>query len=273
MPIYGNDNRAFGLIFEMKLRMKNLLTLIFFCSFLAVNGQVSETDSLEAKPAIPIDKSLYKKNRFQFSWGIRGGLSKTRINTTSGDVIQITANGTPLIANGAVVRDELVSNSAFGNGYQGALFARFISGSFYLQPEVVYGLKGGKFDFLDKNGNLLNRVDAKFTAIDVPVLLGIRFRDARLFAGPVVSYALNKNSAFETGLAPYTNENLSNDFLEKPIINGMLGLGFEFKYFFFDFRYEAGIQNYAQTTLGPSNNPKLFNFTTDQFILSIGLIK
>lgn len=257
----------------MKLRMKNLLTLIFFCSFLAVNGQVSETDSLEAKPAIPIDKSLYKKNRFQFSWGIRGGLSKTRINTTSGDVIQITANGTPLIANGAVVRDELVSNSAFGNGYQGALFARFISGSFYLQPEVVYGLKGGKFDFLDKNGNLLNRVDAKFTAIDVPVLLGIRFRDARLFAGPVVSYALNKNSAFETGLAPYTNENLSNDFLEKPIINGMLGLGFEFKYFFFDFRYEAGIQNYAQTTLGPSNNPKLFNFTTDQFILSIGLIK
>ncbi|AWV98975.1 porin family protein [Arcticibacterium luteifluviistationis] len=253
--------------------MKNLLTITLLFSFFLANAQVQESDSLESKPAIPIDKSLYKKNKFKFSWGVRGGLSKTRVNTTSGDVIQITQSGTPLISNGSVVRDELVSNSAFGNGYQGAIFGRFISGSFYLQPEVIYGSKGGKFDFLDKNGNLLNRVDAKFTAIDVPVLLGIRFRDARIFAGPVVSYALNKNSAFETSLAPYTNENLSKDFLEKPIINGIVGLGFEFKYFFFDFRYEAGIQNYAQTTLGPSNNPKIFNFTTDQFILSIGLIK
>ncbi len=127
--------------------------------------------------------------------------------------------------------------------------------------------------FFDKNGNLLNRVNAKFSTIDVPVLIGIRFRDARIFLGPVLSYAIKKNSQLSSGLKPYTNENLDKDFFKRPVVNTILGLGFEFKSFFFDLRYEAGISNYTETTLGPMNNPKTFSFTTDQFILSIGILK
>lgn len=253
--------------------MKNLLIFSFLSIVFCAKAQINAPDTLESRPAIPVDLSEYNSKSFQFSWGLRGGLSKTRINTSSGDVIRITPNGTPQVDGNGVIRDELISSTAFGNGFQGAVFARFTSGSFYIQPELIYGSKGGKFDFIDKDGALLNRVDAKFTAIDFPVLLGIRFRDARVFFGPVVSYALSKNSEFDTSLAPYSNENLSNDFFKRPIFNAVLGLGFEFKSFFFDLRYEGGVANYAETTLGPLNNPKTFNFTTDQFILSVGFLK
>lgn len=168
--------------------MKNILIFIFLSISFFSKAQVMDSDTLESRAAIPVDMSDYKGSSVKFSVGVRAGISKTRINTSSGDVIQITSNGTPVInSTGGVVRDELVSNTAFGNGYQGALFARITSGSFYIQPELVYSSKGGKFDFIDKNGELLNRVDAKFAALDVPFLIGIRFRDARVFVGPVVS--------------------------------------------------------------------------------------
>jgi hypothetical protein len=252
--------------------MKNLLLFNLICISFLVKAQNVDTDTLESRAAIPVDMADFRSNTLRFSVGFRGGISKTRINTTSGDVIQITSNGTPVINGNGVARNELVSNTAFGNGYQGAIFARMISGSFYIQPEIIYGSKGGKFDFLNKNGDLLNRVDAKFTVIDVPLLIGIRFRDARIFLGPVVSYALKKNSEFTAGLRPYTNDNLSKDFFKRPVFNTLIGIGFEFKSFFFDLRYEGGVANYAQRTLGPKNNPTNFSFNTDQFIFSIGFL-
>ncbi|MCR9066424.1 MAG: hypothetical protein NXI00_20800 [Cytophagales bacterium] len=154
--------------------MRRILSM-FFC-FMALHslGQEVISDSTVVidstdigMPAIPIDlEEINDQGKIQSKFGLRFGVSKTQINTASGDVVRVGTNGTPLIENGAVVRDELVSNSAFGNGFQAAFFARFEKGTFYLQPEVIYASKGGKFDFLDRNGNLLNRVDAKFSAID-----------------------------------------------------------------------------------------------------------
>ncbi len=261
--------------------MRRILSM-FFC-FLALHslGQEVISDSTVVidstdigMPAIPIDlEEINDQGKIQSKFGLRFGVSKTQINTASGDVVRVGTNGTPLIENGAVVRDELVSNSAFGNGFQAAFFARFEKGTFYLQPEVIYASKGGKFDFLDRNGNLLNRVDAKFSAIDVPVLLGIRFRDARVFGGPVISYALSKNEEFIKALEPYTGDDFDNSFFNRPIVNTVFGLGFEFKTFFFDARYEGGITNYGSSIIGPANSPKEFFFGSNQFILSVGLIK
>jgi hypothetical protein len=254
--------------------MKNLLTVVILTLFpLTIAAQEVVSDTIQSRAPIPIDMTDYNKSRIQFSWGLRGGLSKTRINTSSGNVYQITSTGLPIVTETGIVRDQLVSSTAFGNGFQGALFGRLTSGSFYIQPELIYSSKGGKFDFLDKNGNLLNRVDAKFTAVDVPILLGIRFRDARIFLGPVVSYALKKNNEFDMALAPYSNRDLSENFFKRPILNTVIGLGFEFNSFFFDLRFERGVANYAETQLGPTSNSSAFSFTTDQFILSVGFLK
>lgn len=233
-------------------------------------------EGLEAIPVEVDDQSYaeeYKKDKFRISFGFRTGLSKTQINTASGDVIRVTPTGLPVIVNEGIARDKMISNSAFGTGFQGAVFTRVTRGSFFFQPELIYATKGGKFDFLDRNGNLLNRVDAKFKAVDLPLLLGIRFRKARVFGGPEISWALTKNQEFDDALDPYTTPDFDKAFFNRPVLNAMFGLGFEFKTFFFDMRYESGIGNYAETNIGPANNPKPFFFSTDQFIFSIGIIK
>lgn len=259
--------------------MKLLLTAFGLLGFFSVFAQQTEPDSSIGLPAIPVEindsDAEFNRRELQFQWGVRGGISKTQINTAGGSVTRVSPNGTPIvnINNGKIVRDELVSNTAFGNGFQGAGFVRFIRGSFYLQPEIIYASKGGRFDFIDWSGNLLNRVDARFTAIDVPVLLGIRFRDARIFGGPVVSTALSQNTALNEGLKPYVVPDFDYNYFNKPVVNSVFGLGFEFKSFFFDLRYESGIANIATTKIGPANNPRDFFFSTDQFIFSLGFIK
>ncbi|KPM47466.1 porin family protein [Jiulongibacter sediminis] len=257
--------------------MRFLLIACCLIGFFPVFSQHMVPDTSKGLPAIPVEineeDAAYNERELQFQWGVRGGFSKTQINTPGGNVTRVSANGTPLINNGVIVRDELISNSAFGNGFQGAAFIRFIRGSFYLQPEFIYATKGGRFDFIDRSGNLLNRVDARFSAIDVPVLLGIRFRDARVFGGPVVSTALKQNKALQEALKPYTVPDFNFNYFNRPVINSVFGLGFEFKSFFFDLRYEGGIANIAETEIGPANTPKEFFFSTDQFILSLGFIK
>lgn len=264
-----------------------ILALLFF-SFDGMSQVVTksmdtlhvEADTLMMK-AIPVIKEEdtlsyaeeYKRDAFRFSWGIRGAVSQGRINTPEGNVVRINPTGTPLLVNNRVVRDELVSNTGFVTGFNGAIFARLIRGSFYLQPEVVYAQKGGKFDFLRSDGTLANRVEANFNSIDIPLLLGIRFRNARIFTGPMLSYALNMNDNFANSLAPYTNEALSSDFFKKPIVNGLIGLGFDFGSFFVDARYESGFGRYVDRSIGPSSNSSAFFFTVDQFMLSIGLIR
>lgn len=215
----------------------------------------------------------YRRDAFQFSWGIRGAISQSRINTPEASIVRISPSGTPLLTNGRIIRDDLVSNTGFVTGFNAAIFARLVRGSFYFQPEVVYAQKGGKFDFLNSDGNLVNRVEAQFNTIDFPFLLGIRFRQARVFAGPLASYALNMNDNFSNSLKPYTNDPLSSDFFKKPILNGVAGIGFEFGTFFLDARYESGFGRYVDRSIGPGSNSSAFFFTADQFMLSIGLIR
>ena len=254
----------------MRLLLFTVSMLCFFTGF----SQKTAVNEFMAAPAEVVQKNAaYNQGELQFHWGIRGGVSKTQINTPVGNVSRVSSNGTPLVIDGLLVKDELVSNSAFGNGFQGAAFVRFIKGSFYVQPEFIYALKGGRFDFIDRSGNLLNRVDARFSAIDLPLLLGIRFRDARIFGGPVVSTALKQNKALDDALKPYTLPDFDSNYFNRPVINSVLGLGFEFKSFFFDLRYEGSITNIADTVIGPANIPKDFFFSTDQFILSVGFIK
>lgn len=228
---------------------------------------------LEAIPVRTESKQGARKNNTAVSVGLRIGAGKSQMSTPSGDVIRVTSSGLPLIINNEIARDRLVTNSSFTSSYQAAVFARFTRRAFYLQPELLYASKGGKFDLVDKNGVLINRVDAKISTIDVPLLLGIRIRNLRIFGGPQVSFALDKNQAFTTALDPYTTPDFDKNFFKRPVYNAAFGLGYEFKSVFFDLRYENGIGKYADKNIGPANSPKRFSFTTDQFIFSIGIKK
>ncbi len=266
--------------------MKYFLYLIPFLSF-GVMGQElehnTEADSLIV-PDMPvlvadtveIDTLSYaeefKANAIQFKIGLKAGVTKGQLNVADGNIVRISDNGTPLLVNNQLVRDVLVANNGYATGYSAGIFARLIRGSFYLEPEILYTNRVGKFDILDKESLLINRVEVEFTTIDVPVLLGMRFRDARLYGGPVFSYGLSKSKSLDDAIAPYSNDFGGNEIFKKPVLNTTFGLGFEFNRFYFDLRYESGGGKYIDKIIGPNSNPHQFSFTNDQFILSVALL-
>jgi hypothetical protein len=157
----------------------------------------------------------------QFSLGIKGGVNYSTINS-----------------------DNLRASSVAG--YQAGLFAR-LGGGVYLQPELYLSSTGGQFQSNDNqfSGNV------KFTNLNVPVLLGLRFGpknlNLRVMAGPIYTSVLS------------TSENISdsfrsayNDFgqYKKSTLGYQAGAGVDLGSITADLRYEGGLNdinsNYGQ---------------------------
>lgn len=256
---------------------KILFLPLFF--FLLANTQLiwaqsnpSTTES-QGMEAIPIDMKALEKKAIVWGFGGRIGPSSSRMNTSSGQVMRVSEFGLPVVQNGQIIRDQLVSNTGASTGFQAAMLVVMNMGNFFLQPELQYGKKGGKYDFLDKNGELIQRANAKFTMIDLPLLFGVHFSKARLFAGPSVSYILGKNAGFDESMTNYLVAPPGKEIFKRPTINTLVGAGYQIGSFFIDLRFENGIMNYAKMDIGPMNTPKSFAFTVDQFVLSVGFLK
>lgn len=213
------------------------------------------------------------RDKFRFQWGLRGSIVRSQLEFANIVPIRVNANGSPALVNGKLVRDQLRSNSKFSQQYSAGVFGRISRGSFFLQPELVYTAKGGIFDILGRDNNLLNRIDASVNVIDVPLLLGIKFRKARIFFGPVTSFAYSIGEDFQKGLRPYSTVPLNGSFLQRPVVNFMSGIGFEFEQFFFDFRYESGLSNYTDIDMGPASNPARFRFSSNLIMFTVGIIQ
>jgi hypothetical protein len=273
--------------------MHKYFFIIIYFSFLGVFAQEIKKDTL----ITPIDSVLtenevfepvkpvvfdtlsyaeeYKRDTWRFSYGVRGGISRGKFNTNDILVDRVSNTGLPVLdANGKVLKNSIVNNPTFDNGFDAGIFGRFVRGSFYLQPEIIYSQKAGKFDILNTDGSLSKRVRAKFNSIDVPLLLGIRARNARVFFGPSANFAFSMNKEMSDALAVFTNSSkLNHTFFQRPIMNFNVGVGFEFGSFFFDIKYEKGINTYTNIDLGPANSPKGYSLLADGIHLSVGLIK
>ncbi len=215
----------------------------------------------------------FLRDKFRFQWGLRGGIARSQLNFTNIVPIRITSSGSPAIVNGRLVRDTFRSNSKFAQQFSGGVFGRVSRGSFFVQPELVYTQKGGIFDIVGRDNRLVSRVDAAINVIDFPVLMGIKFRKARIFFGPVTSFAFCISEDFQNGLKPYATVPLDGSLLQRPTLNFMSGIGFEFNQFFFDVRYESGLSNYTDVNIGPSSNPARFRFSSNVIMFSIGIIQ
>ncbi|AMR32657.1 hypothetical protein A0256_15115 [Mucilaginibacter sp. PAMC 26640] len=154
--------------------------------------------------------------------------------------------------------DNSVFSSSNRAGYLGGLWARFGALGFNFQPEVYVTSKN-----VDINTSNNTSARAKFTSIDVPLLFGGKVGafgfGGRFYAGPLFSFAINKDNSFTNavGQAATLNYNNSNFALTA-------GAGIDIRKISIDLRYEAGIskQNY---TLNNSTNYKtrvsLFNLS------------
>lgn len=159
----------------------------------------------------------------QFNLGIKGGVNFSKIST-----------------------DNLNESSV--TGYQAGLFAR-VGSSWYLQPEVYVGSKGGKFDSNDNGTDYTAKV--KFTTLNVPLLVGKSFGSEnlnfRIMAGPIYSYLMNKNENFSSNFT-----NAYHDFgnYKNSTLGYQAGAGVDIGAITADLRYEGGLtkvnDNYGQ---------------------------
>jgi len=162
----------------------------------------------------------------QFSLGVKGGVNFSKINTSAVGESSVT-------------------------GYQAGLFARIGSG-LYLQPELYLASKGGKFDFQTTNGTTVTTEGkVRFTTLNVPLLLGKSFGakdlNFRIMAGPVYSYALDKNQNFSDNVSG-AYQDFGN--YNKSTLGFQAGAGVDIGAITADLRYEGGLSkvnsNYGQ---------------------------
>ncbi|QHS57273.1 PorT family protein [Mucilaginibacter sp. 14171R-50] len=142
-------------------------------------------------------------------------------------------------------------------GYLGGLWARFGALGFNFQPELYITSKN--VDINNSNGPARN---AKFTSIDVPLLLGGKIGafglGGRFYAGPLLSFAINKDNNFGSavGSAARFDYKSSNFAITA-------GAGIDIRKISIDLRYEAGLtkQNYFDGSTNYKTRVSLFNLS------------
>jgi hypothetical protein len=127
-------------------------------------------------------------------------------------------------------------------GYQVGVFAR-LGGAVYLQPEVYVSSSGGDFQSNDNSvsGNV------RFTNLNVPVLLGLRFGpknlNLRVMAGPEYISVLNKDESFSQNFtAAYNNF----DHYKTDNLGYQAGVGVDIGAITADLRYQGFFSNIDQ---------------------------
>jgi hypothetical protein len=124
-------------------------------------------------------------------------------------------------------------------GYLGGVWARFGALGFNFQPELYATSKN-----LDVKGTDVNGAEytykAKFTSIDVPLLVGTKIGalglGGRFYGGPVFSFTVNKDQSYSNAAAEVAKLNY------KDANYGIqLGAGVDIKDFSVDLRYEGGL--------------------------------
>lgn len=164
----------------------------------------------------------------KFQFGLKGGVNLTSLSKTG------TLNA---------------DNQA---GYLGGFYARFGALGFNVQPEAYLTSKNVN---INDNGVMTK---AKFTSIDVPILVGTKIGafgfGARFYTGPVVSFAINKDQSYSNAVGSITKL----DYKDQNYA-WQLGAGVDIKSLSIDLRYEAGL---TKQTYGTSSTKiNLFNLS------------
>jgi len=143
-------------------------------------------------------------------------------------------------------------NTSNRAGYLGGLWARVGALGFNFQPELYVTAKNVQ---ISDGGT---EIKAKFTSIDLPLLVGGKIGafglGARFYTGPLVSFAINKDQSFSNALGNAT----SLDYKDQNFA-WVLGAGVDIRSISVDLRYEAGI---TKQTYGDSHTRvSLFNLS------------
>lgn len=160
-------------------------------------------------------------------------------------------------------------------GYQIGAWARLGIASFYVQPELYLGSKGGASPLITPVGEpntlrLMTIGKAKFTTLDLPILLGTRIGSGKLnvhlMAGPVISFLLDEKVKSHDLYDAYPFSLMLASFpldYKKQTWGLQAGTGIDMGSVSVDLRYESGLTNVIK------NHPT-YNQKQNLFHLSLG---
>lgn len=146
------------------------------------------------------------------------------------------------------------SNGLYNNdnkaGYLAGVWARVGALGFNFQPELYLTSKNINIKSSNADGTTTGENKAKFTSIDLPLLIGGKVGafglGGRFYGGPVLSFTVNKDQSTSQALGEATRLNY------KDANYGIqVGAGLDIRDFSVDLRYEGGLNKIGY---GPDNS-------------------
>ena len=216
------------------MHFNRLRTIIFF-------GLLILTTSVKAQFLMPA--KMATGNFFRI--GIKGGVNLARLETDG----LVTLNG-------AVIKDQLQASLDTKQSYVGGIYAR-LGRKIFIEPEVLVSTKGGSIYV----PGLSQTKQFTFTNIDVPVLLGFRWKIFHVMAGPVASYTLKTDTELNDLINRVTTKSGSTAAIAaKTSFSYQVGGGIDLLGFTLDVRYEGNLSQLTKTLPIPTGitfSPKL----------------
>ena len=217
------------------MHFNRLRTIIFF-------GLLILTTSVKAQFLMPA--KMATGNFFRI--GIKGGVNLARLETDG----LVTLNG-------AVIKDQLQASLDTKQSYVGGIYAR-LGRKIFIEPEVLVSTKGGSIYV----PGLSQTKQFTFTNIDVPVLLGFRWKIFHVMAGPVASYTLKTDTELNDLINLVTTKYTGStaEIAAKTSFSYQVGGGIDLLGFTLDVRYEGNLSQLTKTLPIPTGitfSPKL----------------
>ena len=217
------------------MHFNRLRTLIFF-------GLLILPTSVKAQFLMPA--KMATGNFFRI--GIKGGVNLARLETDG----LVTLNG-------AVIKDQLQASLDTKQSYVGGIYAR-LGRKIFIEPEVLVSTKGGSIYV----PGLSQTKQFTFTNIDVPVLLGFRWKIFHVMAGPVASYTLKTDTELNDLINLVTTKYTGStaEIAAKTSFSYQVGGGIDLLGFTLDVRYEGNLSQLTKTLPIPTGitfSPKL----------------
>lgn len=168
-----------------------------------------------------------------FRIGIKGGVNLARLETDG----LVTLNG-------AVIKDQLQASLDTKQSYVGGIYAR-LGRKIFIEPEVLVSTKGGSIYV----PGLSQTKQFTFTNIDVPVLLGLRWKIFHVMAGPVASYTLKTDTELNDLINLVTTKytGTTAQIAAKTSFSYQVGGGIDLLGFTLDVRYEGNLSQLTNT--------------------------
>lgn len=181
-----------------------------------------------------------------FRIGIKGGVNLARLETDG----LITLNGT-------VIKNQLLASLETKQSYVGGIYAR-LGRTIFIEPEILVSSKGGSIYI----PGISQTKQFTFTNIDVPILLGFRWKLFHAMAGPVASYTLKTDSELNDLINMVTQKYFSSmsEIASKASFSYQVGGGIDLLGFTLDVRYEGNLSQLTKTLPIPAGitfSPKL----------------